>query len=375
MKFFIYFIFCIELFSAAPDQPTDLNASDITDGNITLDWAKTYSNESNTTIYETHAQTTSIVSVLPAGFIPPYTISGLDASTEYSFIVSPQNADGETNSSEIYVTTTHDWSGLMGECAAKSLGKPKGHIPTKRELASISSFSCSYNGNADIGDICDLTSAAVIDMRGNWIRQPIPSCIGGLTELETLDFSGNMITGPVPPEIGMLYNLKTLDLSNNKITKIPPEIGNLSSLVELNIAFNEIFERIPPEIGNLSSLEQLYLQGNRFFDAIPSELGDMLYLKKLRLNQNSLRGEIPVELADLDLTQPSGLGLHENCRLVAPADENISDGSDTDTVIDWVNEKASLYRGYVGVRQTGGNCWTPAMTPIIMYLLSDTNGS
>ena len=367
------------LYAAAPSVPTDISVANVYDRNITLDWIKTYTDEANTTIYIVNdvnaTKNTSIV--LAAGTIPPVVVSGLEPYTPYSFVVSPGNSDGETNSTETNATTTHTWNGLMLGCADQALGKPKGYVPTKNEYALIKSFACSYHGAADIRGICDLVNAEKIDMRGNWIRQRIPSCIKNLSRLTYLDLSGNLISGDIPPEIGTLTDLKKLDLSNNRISNIPAELGNLSSLEELHLAYNSIEQKLPAELGNLSSLEKLYLQGNRFFGHIPAELGDMMFLRRMRLNDNRLRGPIPIELADLDLDQPSGLGLHENCRLELPADSNVSDDvNETADMLGWIDTKASLWRGYNGVVQTGGKCWTSAIGTIVnFYLLSDSNDS
>ena len=304
---------------------------------------------------------------------------------------------------------SHDWSGVLKVCANRALNKNSDHNLTKEELESIKKFECNYNGEFYIEPIRDLVNIEILKLRGSrlvsdvithidesnetlividdkdtlssaiWIDKlnrvffdvnqsveydfntthSLPGWIGDFTNLKELDLSGSGLVGSIPDEIGNLSSLEKLDLSVNEFTKLPAAIGNLSSLKELHLASCGLVQQLPPELGNLSSLEKLYLQDNKFFGEIPPELGDLLFLKKLRLNQNNLKGNIPVDLADLDLTQPNGLGLHENCNL--KTDENLT--------IDWIESKASLYRGYDGVRHTGGNCWTSAMVPIIMYLL------
>ena len=293
----------------------------------------------------------------------------------------------------------HTWTGMLLECANHSLKKPREHNITKEELESITEFSCNYSGEIiNFEAIQDLINIESLDMRGNllarWVKHydanttfdengtvdenatyflvktssTIPSWIGDLTSLKNLRLSGNDLSGAIPTEIGNLANLEILDFSANRLTKLPSSIGNLSSLIEMHLSSNRIVQHLPVELGSLSNLEKLYLQDNRFFGEIPQELGDMLFLKKLRLNQNNLQGLIPDSLADLDLTQPNGLGLHENCNLRLSLDTNES--NDTR---DWIDNKSSLYRGYNGVVNTGGHCWTPAMVPILWYLLSDTN--
>jgi len=307
----------------------------------------------------------------------------------------------------------HNWTNPLKECANIALGNNPEHNVTKEELETITEFKCSYNGEVlNFEAIQDLINVEILDMRGNYFARfvkhydvnttydengtiddnatyvmiktsnTIPSWIGNLMALKKIRLSGNDLIGAVPSEIGNLYNLEVLDLSANKITSIPSSIGNLSSLKELHLSSNRIVQQLPPELGNLSSLTHLYLQDNRLHGEIPKELGDLLLLKKLRLNQNNLKGSIPIELTDLDLSQPNGLGLHENCnfKLDFPdcnaSDENTTNCdtlADSEETLSWINSKSSFYRGYDGMRRTGGNCWTPAMIPIIMYLLSDSN--
>lgn len=297
---------------------------------------------------------------------------------------------------------SHNWTNPLKECANIALGNNPEHNVTKEELETIKEFTCNYgSGELDLEAVRDLANVEVLKIRGNIIVRyveiinsetneteiikvgpSIPSWIGELISLKILDLSGNRIRGNIPDEIGLLYNLEKLDLSVNKFSRLPAAIGNLSSLKELHLASCGIVQRIPPELGNLSSLTHLYLQDNHLHGEIPKELGDLLLLKKLRLNQNNLKGSIPIELTDLDLSQPNGLGLHENCNLqLSFPDCNASDENDTncdvladsEETLSWINSKSSLYRGYDGMRHTGGNCWTPAMVPIIMYLLSDSN--
>lgn len=283
---------------------------------------------------------------------------------------------------ELFATApAYNWTNPLKECANIILEKDLDHNVTKEELKTITEFKCNYsNGEIELEAVRDLVNVESLIMRGNTIIQYVesenldtnitsivkvsgnfPYWIGELTSLKILDLSGNNLSGNIPDSIALLTNLEKLDLSVNKISKIPPAIGSLSSLKELHLASCSLVQQLPPELGNLMNLEKLYLQDNRLHGEIPAELGDLMFLTKLRLNQNNLKGNIPVELMDLDLAQPSGLGLHENCNL----------NTDDNDTISWIDSKSSLYRGYDGMRSTGGNCWTPAMVPIIMYLLSD----
>jgi len=329
----------------------------------------------------------------------------------------------------------HEWSGLLKECANKTLHKAKDYNFTQEELNKITKFDCEYSGEIYIEPLQDLTNIKVLRLReSDTVSEPfirfdksnnttividendtgfskilfdkmsrmffdvnqsvsydinnshaLPEWIGNFSHLEELYMSGCHLSGFIPDEIGNLTTLKILDLSGNQITRLPTSIGNLTSLKELHLSSNKIVQKLPVELGNLSSLERLYLQNNKFFGEIPPEIGDDFMLKKLRLNQNNLKGEIPHSIIDLNLSQQNGLGLHQNCNLYRNfPDCNASDANDavdcnelnaSIEVMNYIDEKSSLYRGFNGIKQTSGNCFTPVMVPIIMYLLSDTNQS
>jgi Leucine-rich repeat (LRR) protein len=376
LKIMLLFIFFMSWLFAA----TNLSTSFVYDSNLTVSWTPStsmeiliyethdtlfeYIDENNETQYDINT-TTSFITTLPSGSVG-YTLTGLTPHTSYRVVVSEDDSNAT-----IDVNTTHVWNAILSECATK-----KQTPPTKAVLESISSFTCSYNGGISIDPICDLKNVTKIVMRGNILRSSLPACVGNLSELKYFNISGNRMTGQIPPEIGQLENLEVLDISSNDFSKLPAEIGDLDNLKELHAASCRLVQKIPPELGNLWNLEKLYLQDNRLFGEIPEEIGNLLSLKKLRLNQNNLRGVIPVSFVDLNLSQPNGLGLHENCRIELPIDDNeTNETNETAVVLDWLDSKASLYRGYSGMQQTGGHCWTPAMVPILMMYLLDSNTS
>ncbi len=351
---------CTMIFAA-----TNLAVSYVYDANATLSWTPSGTTGVDLYRYDTNESDITHVVSLPWD-TTTFSFGGLTQSTTYTIIV-----EDEDQNATIEFTTTATWSEMMSECA---LGK-KGAKPTREQLASISSFSCSYSGEQTPLALCDLTGAIKIDMRGNWMKGTIPTCISELTHLEQLYLSGNMMSGHIPTEITTLP-LHKLDLSNNRFTRLPDGIENMSELEELHVSFNRLTQKLPPQLGDMWWLEKLYLQGNRLFGEIPGEIGNMWSLQKLRLNENNLRGVIPVSLVDLNLTQPNGLGLHQNCRIELPIDNNETlDVNETSEVWDWLDSKASLYRGFNGMQQTGGKCWTPAMVPITWYLLDDSNAT
>ena len=135
----------------------------------------------------------------------------------------------------------------------------------------------------------------------NTLTGPIPSSLGGLTNLEELSLDSNNLTGPIPAELGNLANLTTLRLSfNNNLTgPIPAELGNLVSLEELSLDGNNVTGPIPAELGDLVSLWNLNLARNEFTGPIPAELGNLANLGDLSLAGNNVTGPIPAELGDL----------------------------------------------------------------------------
>ncbi len=299
-------------------------------------------------------------------------------------------------------------AGAFEDCLNKNLNKPHNHSATKAEKLSLTSFTCKYKGKLDITGLRELKNLKNLILVGNVIKAPLPTWIGELKKLTYVNVSGNAIMGKIPKEIGSLTKLKHLDLSSNLFVKasvvkwvdgnfttissvealnsndynissnkgylefiqdfnayiglnsIPKEIGNLLHLEELHLENSHITSYIPKEIGNLTKLKKLYMQDNKLFGTIPKELGNLTHLTKLRLDHNSLRGTIPQELIDTNLTSPAGLNLKHNCNLE----------TDNNNTKNWINQKSSFYGGYDKVKTTGGHCYTPVMTPIILYLLT-----
>jgi len=311
----------------------------------------------------------------------------------------------------------HNWTGQLKSCALSALNKKSDYVLTKEALETIKEFYCSYSGRIDIEPLQDLSNIEVLRMRRNeihsdtityhdgndtafwfdentsiytqrWIEQlsnvffgtdinesaernttqEIPQWIGDLSSLKEIDFSGNDMEGNIPVSIATLSNLETLDLANNRFAKLPIGIENMTALKVLDVSHNELVQKFPSEITQLVNLEKLYLQENSLHGEIP-DLSPLIKLKSLRLNGNNLRLQVPYSFVDLNLTEPRGLALHDNCRISLPDDES----AETNATRDWLNAKASARGGFERMEDTNGDCWSPGMVPVIFYLLSDVN--
>ena len=140
-----------------------------------------------------------------------------------------------------------------------------------------------------------------LSLGDNNLAGPIPSVLGGLTNLQVLNLEGNQLSGAIPLELGRLAQLQVLNLGGNQLSgAIPPELGRLTQLQQLVLWGNLLTGSIPPELGNLESLEDLGLNFNGLLDGtIPPEMGSLNNLRSLNLSWTGLGGPIPPELGDL----------------------------------------------------------------------------
>ena len=175
----------------------------------------------------------------------------------------------------------------------------------------------------------EFTSPALIERILNddlyWLSGPIPSELGGLSNLEVLDLSNNRLGGPIPTRLGNLNRLRALNLKGNRLTsQVPLSLGKLENLLTLDLSNNRLDGSIPGEVGGLDSLENLTLSNNSLEGsipaslvtpassliildlhsnllegAVPEELGAAANLEALDLRHNLLSGAIPVALGDL----------------------------------------------------------------------------
>jgi hypothetical protein len=73
-----------------------------------------------------------------------------------------------------------------------------------------------------------MKSLSCINLRGNYLRGPIPSELGLLTKLTEIQLEGNNFTGTIPVEVASLERLQMLTFGGSLTGDIP---GNISTLV------------------------------------------------------------------------------------------------------------------------------------------------
>ena len=158
-----------------------------------------------------------------------------------------------------------------------------------------------------------LTQLQVLNLGGNQLSGAIPPELGRLTQLQQLVLWGNLLTGSIPPELGNLESLEDLGLNLNGLLDgtIPPEMGSLNNLRSLNLSWTGLGGPIPPELGDLSQLEYLLAGGAGFTGPIPPEFGKLQNLTVLDLDWNYLGGPIPADLGNLSSLRTLGLSYNE----------------------------------------------------------------
>ena len=83
----------------------------------------------------------------------------------------------------------------------------------------------------------------------NQLSGPIPSSLGGLTNLEQLGLAGNQLSGPIPSSLGGLPNLELLNIERNQLSgSIPPSLGGLPNLELLSLRNNQLSGWIPASL-------------------------------------------------------------------------------------------------------------------------------
>ena len=160
----------------------------------------------------------------------------------------------------------------------------------------------------------------VLALGGNQLTGPIPTSLGGLTNLEGVYLWGNELTGTIPAELGSLANLEQLQLNENQLTgTIPSQLGSLATLEVLALDDNQLTGAIPSELGSLTNLQELHLTRNQLSGAMPPELGSLTKLTLLRLENNQLSGVVPQTLAGLTMLER--FSFYNNPGLCAPVDD------------------------------------------------------
>ncbi|CAH2038556.1 unnamed protein product [Thlaspi arvense] len=189
--------------------------------------------------------------------------------------------------------------------------------------------------------IGELSSLETIILGYNGFTGEIPEEFGKLTRLRYLDMAVGNLTGQIPSSLGQLKQLTTIYLYQNCLTgKIPREVGNMTSLVYLDLSDNQITGEIPMEVAELKNLQLLNLMRNQLTGIIPSKIVELPNLEVLELWQNSLMGSLPVHLGKssplkwLDVSSnkltgeiPSGLCYSRNLTKLILFNNSFSAGS------------------------------------------------
>jgi len=134
------------------------------------------------------------------------------------------------------------------------------------------------------------------------LTSTIPTTIGLLTALTNLVLQFNFLKGPLPSQLGLLTNLKTLYIANNAELdgSIPSQLAQLGSLKVMNLGSNALTGAVPSEIFSMNSLETLVLNKNHLTGTIPTEVGNAASLKVLSLSDNQLTGSVPEEIGHMN---------------------------------------------------------------------------
>jgi len=76
-----------------------------------------------------------------------------------------------------------------------------------------------------------MKSLSCINLRGNYLRGPIPSELGLLTKLTEIQLEGNNFTGTIPVEVASLERLQILTFGGSLTGDIPDNISTLDQCI------------------------------------------------------------------------------------------------------------------------------------------------
>ncbi|PHT48838.1 hypothetical protein CQW23_13046 [Capsicum baccatum] len=158
--------------------------------------------------------------------------------------------------------------------------------------------NCNISGRILIGQLLNLTSLSVLDMRSYILTSTIPDMFSNLTTLSVLDISGNDLDGHIPylPQLEQLY------VSNNPamtIDLVSMFSASWSKLKFLDKSFTHVGGTLPPSLSNSTSLTFFQADGCSIQGSIPSSVTKLKKLRTLTLNDNNITGQLPVSMSSL----------------------------------------------------------------------------
>ncbi|KAM3268450.1 hypothetical protein P3S67_031391 [Capsicum chacoense] len=158
--------------------------------------------------------------------------------------------------------------------------------------------NCNISGRILIGQLLNLTSLSVLDMRSYILTATIPDMFSNLTALSVLDISGNDLDGHIPylPQLEQLY------VSNNPamtIDLVSMFSASWSMLKFLDKSFTHVGGTLPPSLSNSTSVTFFQADGCSIQGSIPSSVTKLKKLRTLTLNDNNITGQLPVSMSSL----------------------------------------------------------------------------
>ncbi|KAF3671720.1 putative CASP-like protein PIMP1-like [Capsicum annuum] len=158
--------------------------------------------------------------------------------------------------------------------------------------------NCNISGRIPIGQLLNLTSLSVLNMRANILTSTIPDMLSNLTTLSVLDFTGNDLDGHIPylPQLEQLYVSSNPAMTINLVSMFS---ASWSKLKFLDISFTHVGGTLPSSLSNSTSLTFFQADGCSIQGSIPSSVTKLKKLRTLTLNDNNIIGQLPVSMSSL----------------------------------------------------------------------------
>jgi Leucine-rich repeat (LRR) protein len=217
-------------------------------------------------------------------------------------------------------------------------------------LCNLKILDISYNYmNGNIMELlphCFPNKLKELHLQLNNFTGVLPDWIGHRwSTLLILELYYNQFSGPVPSEIGGLTNLQDLDLSLNQFNgSVPSEIGRLNDLLRFDLSLNRFNGPVPSEILMLSKLTYIDLSNNNLTGVINLEhLAGLINLTKIDLSSNYLKIVVDPEWSPLFMLEYANFA---SCEMGPPfpvwlkaqaniVELNLSSVSISDRIPDW----------------------------------------